>query len=119
MMDSCWCDYDPPEFWSANQRKAKVPHRCDECRAVIQPGEMYEYVSGKWGGYLGCFHTCSRCVGLRRWVTNNLPCFCWAHGNLHDDAREAVDAAYIRAPDEVRGLRFGLGRRLVEISRGT
>lgn len=116
-MDACSCDYDPPEFWSKSMPRAKKSHKCEECSGPIAVGERYEYVAGKWEGYFNHFRTCQRCVDLRHWMTKNLPCFCWAHGNLRDDAREAVDSAYVRAADEVRGLRFGLGRRLLAIHR--
>ena len=62
--------------------------------------------------------TCEPCRDLRQWVANNLPCFCWAHGNLLDDAKEAVDEARHRAPLETPGLLFGFLRRLHAIERG-
>jgi hypothetical protein len=49
MLD-CYCDYDPPEFWSLNMLAAKKQHQCYECSGPILPGETYEYVSGKWEG---------------------------------------------------------------------
>lgn len=114
---SCYCDYDPPALWSREMRRAAKVHRCEECRAHILEGDRYEYVSGMWDGYFCRFRTCALCVDLRQWVTNNLPCFCWAHGNLHEDAHEAVQDAAWRAGEEVNGIRFGLGRRLVQIRR--
>lgn len=114
MMD-CYCDYDPPIFYSKSVVKAaRKPHRCDECSRPIAAGESYERISGKWDiGYgISTFTTCSRCLDLRQWVTNNLPCFCWAHGSMLDDAKEAIDEATWRASDETRGLRFGWLRRL-------
>ncbi len=113
----CSCDYDPPEFWHRATRSAKKPYRCAECGGLIDAGDRYEYVSGKWEGWLGHFRTCSRCVTLRQWLTNSLPCFCWAHGNMLEDAKEAVADAVFRAGDEVDGIRFGLGRHLVAIRR--
>lgn len=107
----CWCDYDPAEFYSAEIRKARKAHRCEECCGEIRPGEPYEYVAGKWDGWVTTFKTCERCLDIRQWVKNNVPCFCWAHGNMLDDAREAVYAAADRAPAETIGLRFGFLRR--------
>lgn len=114
---SCWCDYDPPEFWTRKTRRAAKSHKCEECFGVIAVGEKYEHVSGKWEGWLSTHKTCLRCVGLRQWVTNNLPCFCWAHGNLFEDAREAASEAAYRAGDEAKGIRFGVARRIVQIRR--
>ncbi len=112
---NCACDYDPPSFYSRDVRRARKQHKCFECGGAIFPGDKYEYVSGKWD-WFSEFHTCSRCSDLRTWVTNNLPCFCWAHGNMLEDAREAVEDAHFRARDEVKGIRFGLARRIHSIT---
>lgn len=79
-MSDCYCDYDPPEFYNATIRTARKPHKCDECDGAIGPREKYEYVSAKWNGWLSQFHTCERCINIRTWVRNNVPCFCFAHG---------------------------------------
>lgn len=106
------CDYDAPDFYTAKIRKARKPHRCEECAGQIMPGDTYEHVSGKWVDYLDTFVTCRHCVSLRQWVKGNVPCVCWAHGNADSDMREAVYEAYYRAPNETIGLRFGFLRRL-------
>lgn len=109
----CSCDFDPAEFYSSEMRRARKQYRCEECPGHILPGEMHEYVSGKWDGYFSAFRTCQRCVDLRQWVKNNVPCLCWMHGNSDESLKEAVDGAYRRARDEVTGLKFGLLRRFV------
>lgn len=116
-MSDCYCDYDPPEFHSRYIRVARKSHKCEECGGPILSGERYEYVAGKWEGYFNYFKTCERCVDLRQWVQNNVPCFCWAHGNMTEDAAEAVEEAVFRAPTETVGLRFGFLRRKVLRSR--
>jgi hypothetical protein len=108
----CVCDYDAPQFYAAAIRKARKPHRCDECGGCILPGEPYEYVSAKWEDLISVFKTCQHCVDIRTWTKNNVPCLCWAHGNLIEDCREAVTEAAFRAPLETVGLRFGLLRRI-------
>lgn len=113
MSDVCYCDYDPPEFSSRRICVARKAHKCTECRGPIQPGEKYEYVAGRWEGEFCDFHTCERCVDLRQWVMNNVPCFCWAHGDMTQNATEAIEAATYRAPKETAGLYFGFLRRLV------
>lgn len=113
MTYDCACDYDPAEFYAARVRMARKEHKCDECAGWIQPGEKYEAVIGKWEGCMGTFKTCEHCVNIRRWTKNNVPCLCWSHGNTIEDCKEAVQEAWWRAPDETRGLRFGLLRRIV------
>lgn len=108
----CTCDYDAPSFYSRAIRKARKEHKCEECSGVIRPGESYEYVCGKWE-WVDSFKTCERCVDIRQWVKNNVPCLCWAHGNMIEDCKEAVVEAQYRAKDETRGLYFGFLRRIV------
>lgn len=111
MLD-CVCDYDPPEFYSCHVRRSRKQHRCEECLGTILPGEEYEVVAAKWDGYISQFKTCERCFDIRQWVQNNVPCLCWAHGNMIEDCKEAVEEAVFRAPAETTGLRFGFLRRL-------
>ena len=86
----------------------------------IAPGETYERAFGKMEDGL-IYHpaTCSHCLDIRRFVQNSVPCFCWSHGSMEDDAVEAVQAAYDRARDEVKGLAFGLGRLIVKRKRAS
>jgi hypothetical protein len=114
----CYCDYDPPEFYNAQVIKAaRKRHKCDECDRPMLPGENYERVTGKWEGELSVLTTCSNCLDIRQFVKNSVPCFCWAHGSMHDDAYSAIQDAYYRARDEVKGLFMGYGRRLIACRR--
>lgn len=110
---SCYCDYDAPEFFSRAIVTARKSHRCYECGNIIMPRDKYESTCGKWEGSFDTFKTCERCLDIRTWVTNNLPCFCWGYGNMIEDAHESVNEATWRAREETRGLRFGLLRRIV------
>ena len=112
MSYDCSCDYVAPTFYNQSLRTAKKQHKCEECGGPILAGEKYEYVSGLWDGYFNVFKTCERCVDIRTWTKNNVPCLCWTHGNADEDCREAVSEATYRAPDETTGLRFGLLRRM-------
>lgn len=114
MSYDCSCDYDQPEFYHEELRKARKPHKCEECSGTIIVGELYEHVRGKWDGYVDSFKTCQRCRDIRQWVKNNVPCLCWAHGNAIADCKEAITEARYRAPDETRGLYFGFLRRVVQ-----
>lgn len=113
----CTCDYDRAEVYNLTTPKARKRYHCEECNGFIEPGEQYENVFGKWEGYVSTLRTCERCCDIRQWVKNNVPCFCWAHGSMIDDAREAVQEAADRAPKETIGLRFGLLRRLAKRDR--
>ena len=116
-MSTCYCDYDMPTVYSRGLPKARKAYRCDECNAPIAPGDTYEYVFGVWDGYPGSHRTCMKCVNLRQWVQNNIPCTCWAHGNLIDDLTASIEDARSRAPEETRGVWFGYLRRLLPIAR--
>jgi hypothetical protein len=113
MTYDCSCDFDAPSFYRKAFRRAAKQHRCEECSGPILRGEKYEYVTGKWDGYVNDFKTCERCHDLRQWVKNNVPCHCIMHGNQDEQNEEAINEAYYRARDEVRGLRFGYLRRKV------
>lgn len=117
MSYDCYCDYDEPDFYARSVRKARKHHKCEECSGTVAPGEKYEHVAGCWDGYVSTMKTCERCYDIRTWVKNNVPCFCWAHGSMIDDAREAVEEAASRAPEETVGLRFGFRRRVAQLTR--
>lgn len=112
MSIDCYCDYDPPEFATVATRRARKSYRCDECSGTISVGEPYEYTFGKWEGYLDQYRICERCYDIRQWTKNNVPCLCWAYGNITQDCSDAIDEARSRAPDETLGLRFGFLRRV-------
>lgn len=113
----CHCDYESPDVYSSRNVRARKEYRCYECDAPIAIGELHEYAFGVSCGYTYQPRTCLRCVEIRRFVTVNIPCFCWGHGNLIDDCRSIIEEAYHQAPDEVRGLAFGFGRLLVKARR--
>lgn len=108
----CVCDYDAPTFYRSSMRKSRKLRGCYECAGNIRPGETYEHHFGIQDGMTYSGATCAHCVAIRDWVTGNIPCFCWAHGNMIPDAHDTIEAARERAPDETVGLRFGLLRRI-------
>lgn len=115
MSADCYCDYDPAEFYSASTPTARKEHRCDECGHAISPGEAYERVGAKWEGSVTVFKTCSRCIALRDHLKAHAPCFCWAHGNLLDDA--ITEWQHLEHDAAGSGLAFELGRMAVAIKR--
>lgn len=76
----CECDIGPKAFYEVT-RKARVEHRCCECRNVIAPGQTYEYASGIWDEGPMSFKTCLPCVDERKAYVAQLnsrdcqPCF--------------------------------------------
>lgn len=110
----CYCDYEMPSVYAVMQPTARKSHRCSECHGEIAPGERYERVFGVWDGHHDVFRTCPRCLALREWVKAHVPCFCWAHGNIREDAIETAREFGRQAP----GLLFGAYRREVAIRRG-
>lgn len=112
-MSECYCDYESPEFYISEIRRARKNHKCDECGCKILPRERYEHVSGKWNGSVGTWNTCCRCLDLREFVVSHVPCSCWSHGNMIEDVLN--DADYYC--HETVGLQFGALRRKVIIDR--
>lgn len=113
MSIDCYCDYDPPQWHHSKVVTARKQHRCEECRCIIHAGERYEYVAGSWDGCVSQFRTCKRCLEIRCYVQDMVPCFCWAHSNLHEDARNAIE----EYAHELPGLWFGWARRQVTATR--
>lgn len=60
-------DYEgSSDFYRAETRKARKPHRCCECREVINVGEVHQYVAGKSDGEFWEDRTCAACHEIRR-----------------------------------------------------
>ena len=87
---NCFCDYERPIFYVKKIRTARKVHRCNECYSAIVPGKKYEHVSGKWDDRVGSYKTCQRCLDLRNYTTDNVPCLCFSHGNIIEDCIEAL-----------------------------
>jgi hypothetical protein len=118
-MIDCYCDYEPARFYVARRLTARKEHQCYECGRDINAGEQYERVAGMWDDYDGImvYKTCSHCLDIRQFVKNSVPCFCWAHGSMLDDAGETIREAIWRAPLETKGLFMGYGRLVIAKNR--
>lgn len=100
-MTTCYCDYEQPTFFRESQPRAKVRHRCGECSRVIQPGERYNKITGKWDGEFRSYARCAHCEAVAA-ALRVLPCFCDYYGGLWetvgdgwlDDLREAQTGDY-------------------------
>lgn len=120
MSDACYCDYEPAKFYQVEVRKAKrnlrqpaKVKRCSECGVIICAGERYEHVWAMWDDGPCVFNTCPRCLDLREYVIAHVPCFCWYHGDVREEAIETIRNYAHEAP----GLLFGALRREVLIRR--
>jgi hypothetical protein len=114
----CYCDYDPADVYDAKRiNSARKPHKCEECGRQINPGEPYESAFMIYDGCANTYPTCQHCLALRNFVQISIPCFCWAHGRMHDDARACIEDATHRARDEMKGVAFRAMRFAVAIEK--
>ena len=113
---NCYCDYEPAAVYDAGMVTTRWRHICEECGRTIRPGERAERARGCWDGHWATYYTCTECLELRQHVAAHVPCFCWAHGNMIQDARDALEALSDET-SETAGVLFGAGRRLVAIRR--
>lgn len=110
----CYCDYDEvARVYEAKVVIARKTHRCNECGIAIAPREQYERVGSLFDGQWRTYRTCSRCLDLREFVKAHVPCFCWCHENMREDAIYTAD--YWASKEQVPGLWFGALRREVRI----
>ncbi len=104
----CACSLDsiPAEFHNVKLVVAKKEHRCGECGHIIQPGETYEYVFGKWGGMTDYYNTCLRCVDLRDLVSEYYG-GCFYYECLFDHYFEllSINMNYEEAQEQVDRIR--------------
>lgn len=99
----CYCDGDPPEYYSAKRRVATqdLVGNCDECGRRIYKGEAYERACGKWEFGPEAFNTCTYCLAILDLIDSKISCFCREHGGLYEDVRNIE-------PDLAPGLAFAI-----------
>jgi hypothetical protein len=90
-MCSCDLDYDEPRIYNKATRQARKRHKCFECDAWIEPGTVYEHVSGLYDGAWFTFKTHLPCAGIRR-------DFCC---NMHGAVDNTFEETYGFSPWEV------------------
>lgn len=76
-----------PEFFEANTRTAVKKHKCSECRRIIEAGERYEHVAGKWEGCFETFKMCSDCLSIR----SSFFCEGYSFGGMLEELGEHID----------------------------
>ena len=101
--------YSPPELYEQFERTARKQHKCSECARVIEPGDKYELVKGKWDGEFDTFKTCKFCLDLFNFVRSHTS-FEFAHGTLTEDIEYAVHDELLSKPEP--GFEFGVMRRM-------
>ena len=114
-MTSCVCDWEPASAYCKTTVVARKRHACAECFGWIEPGDVYERVWGMWEGAPDTFKTCPDCVALREWTLAHVPCFCWQHGCMRDDARSVITDVVER--NDVPGMWMEFGRLWVKTKR--
>lgn len=104
----CYCSGELPIVYRAARPIARKQHKCYECGVTISAGERYENVFAIYPGDTrgNVFKTCVHCLAVRDLVESRLQCFCWEHGNLHENVCDVLAEASWRYP----GLAFAVGR---------
>lgn len=76
------CDfYDAPALYNSRIVRVRKPHKCVECRAVIQPGQQAEKIDALYSEGFSTFYTCLDCVELIAYLrTQKIELCC--HGEL-------------------------------------
>ena len=68
------CNCELPEFSSTSIRTARKTHKCCECDRVVNPGDKYEYFTGKFDGGMFTYKTCLTCSQVRKWLARKIDC---------------------------------------------
>ncbi len=90
----CGCSHDDSgvgycEVYEPRNVKARKEHRCCECGATIQVGDVYEYIFTVFDGDTEVVKTCLTCCRIRRdWS-------CGVHGGLRQTIWDATGVDYI------------------------
>jgi len=96
MSFSCDCsidpyDYDCPDVFNERMIKARKPHKCCECGAVIQVGDRHELVEGLWDGSWSRYRTCRACKTIRNHYCPNGSIY----GGLKGQLWECLEMDYV------------------------
>ena len=89
----CACVYvdvdQYPEFFEEKKRKAIKQHKCSECRRMIDLGEIYSYIVGKWEGHFDTFKMCTDCLSIRE----SFFCEGFSFGGMMESLGEHIDSS--------------------------
>ena len=83
----CMIDYgEGADVYVARVRKARKPHKCDECGRIVNAGEQYLYASMLYERHWSSFATCEHCQSASQWLSDN--CGGYLHGGVLEDIQE-------------------------------
>lgn len=99
-------DDDFWEFYNEFHPKAKIEHRCGECRRTIAKGEHYWTQGGKHEGSFVWHKTCEHCTIAAHWL--EYVCDGWIfEARLEDFGSHVIgDERYIRSAPLTRLYRW-------------
>jgi hypothetical protein len=75
-----------PEFYHEQYRKSAKDRKCYNCREVIQRGERYLNVTGKWDYGVASLHLCECCDEVKQLLDKARSCYTFE--NLEDAYNE-------------------------------
>ena len=102
---------DMGEFVSQSMPVACKAHKCCECGRVINPGEKYERVSGKWLGDFEVYKTCLDCLSIRDTLFCN-----FYYGCIFDELQEQISySGGDRIAENLSGLTPAARARVCEM----
>lgn len=98
----CYCDFEPADVYTTEERKARREHRCSECRGVIRKGERYQRASMAYEGRWSSYKTCPDCLFVIYEVGRTFfkECNGWCH--LHEGVIEGLEDLIIWNPEARR-----------------
>jgi hypothetical protein len=76
------CDLEQPDGYRELRRKARKPHKCGDCKGIIQSREFYLYISGIWNRKPENFSRCYDCHHVRCEITRETEEGCMAINGL-------------------------------------
>jgi hypothetical protein len=92
----------------SRQQRARITHRCTECRREIGPGETYLVERTVFEGEATSHKFCAHCQEVRAYLLAE--CSGFAYGQIEEDIREhwCGDTDNSAATREVRRLALGM-----------
>lgn len=84
---------DPVQFAHWTYRKARKPHRCDECRRPIQRNELYLVADSLYDRRWMVTKTCTHCEAAAQWLT--VVCGGWIQTGLLEELIEHWHEGYV------------------------
>lgn len=100
-------DADHAKILASESRKARKPHKCDECRRVIEIGETYLHERGIGDGPF-TNKTCSHCQVACDWLSKQ--CGGWVYTQVEEELREHWDEDTSYRTRELAHLIWGMDR---------